>query len=155
LGKAFGGHGGYIVGDNIILDAIRSVASGFIFTTSLSPVMCAGSIASIRYLMEHNELREKHQERAHTLKGLLQENNIEIHEDACTHILPVMVRDAHKTKTMSDRLLNEHGIYIQPINYPTVDVGTERLRITPTPLHTNGMMEDLVTALKQTFKELS
>jgi 5-aminolevulinate synthase len=66
-----------------------------------------------------------------------------------------MVRDAHKTKTMSDRLLNEHGIYIQPINYPTVDVGTERLRITPTPLHTNGMMEDLVTALKQTFKELS
>lgn len=155
LGKAFGGHGGYIVGDNIILDAIRSVASGFIFTTSLSPVMCAGSIASIRYLMEHNELREKHQERALTLKGLLQENNIEIHKDACTHILPVMVRDAHKTKIMSDRLLNEHGIYIQPINYPTVDVGTERLRITPTPLHTNGMMEDLVTAIKQTFKELS
>jgi 5-aminolevulinate synthase len=155
LGKAFGGHGGYIVGDNIILDAIRSVASGFIFTTSLSPVMCAGSIASIRYLMEHNELRDQHQERALTLKNLLIDNGIEVHKDACTHILPVMVRDAQKTKIMSDRLLNEHGIYIQPINYPTVDVGKERLRITPTPLHTNGMMEDLVTAIKQTFKELS
>ena len=155
LGKAFGGHGGYIVGDDIVLDGIRSVASGFIFTTSLSPVMCAGSIASIRYLKEHNELRIKHQERATTLREMFEEHGIEIHEKACTHILPVMVRDAKKCKAMSDRLLNEHGIYIQPINYPTVDVGTERLRITPTPLHTNGMMEDLVIALKETFsKEL-
>jgi 5-aminolevulinate synthase len=154
LGKAFGGHGGYIVGDDIVLDAIRSVASGFIFTTSLSPVMCAGSIASIRWLKEHNELREQHQERASTLKKLLLENNIEVLEDACTHILPVMVRDAKRCKEMSDRLLNIHGIYIQPINYPTVDVGTERLRITPTPLHTNGMMEDLVAALKETFREV-
>ena len=154
LGKAFGGHGGYIVGDDIVLDAIRSVASGFIFTTSLSPVMCAGSIASIRWLKEHNELREQHQERASTLKKLLLENDIEVHEDACTHILPVMVRDAKRCKEMSDRLLNIHGIYIQPINYPTVDVGTERLRITPTPLHTNGMMEDLVAALKETFREV-
>ena len=155
LGKAFGGHGGYIVGDSIVLDAIRSVASGFIFTTSLSPVMCAGSIASIRWLKEHNELRETHQERASTLKQLLSDNNIEIHEEACTHILPVMVRDAKRCKEMSDRLLNIHGIYIQPINYPTVDVGTERLRITPTPLHTNGMMEDLVSALKETFREIT
>lgn len=155
LGKAFGGHGGYIVGDSVVLDAIRSVASGFIFTTSLSPVMCAGSIASIRWLKEHNELRESHQERASTLKKLLSDNNIEVHEDACTHILPVMVRDAKRCKEMSDRLLNIHGIYIQPINYPTVDVGTERLRITPTPLHTNGMMEDLVSALKETFREIT
>jgi len=155
LGKAFGGHGGYIAGDSIVLDAIRSVASGFIFTTSLSPVMCAGSIASIRWLKEHNELRETHQERASTLKQLLSDNNIEIHEKACTHILPVMVRDAKRCKEMSDRLLNIHGIYIQPINYPTVDVGTERLRITPTPLHTNGMMEDLVSALKETFREIT
>jgi len=155
LGKAFGGHGGYIAGDSIVLDAIRSVASGFIFTTSLSPVMCAGSIASIRWLKEHNELRETHQERASTLKQLLSDNNIEIHEEACTHILPVMVRDAKRCKEMSDRLLNIHGIYIQPINYPTVDVGTERLRITPTPLHTNGMMEDLVSALKETFREIT
>jgi len=131
------------------------VASGFIFTTSLSPVMCAGSIASIRWLKEHNELRETHQERASTLKQLLSDNNIEIHEEACTHILPVMVRDAKRCKEMSDRLLNIHGIYIQPINYPTVDVGTERLRITPTPLHTNGMMEDLVSALKETFREIT
>lgn len=152
LGKAFGCHGGYIAGDDIVLDAIRSVASGFIFTTSMSPVMAAGAIASIRYLMDHNELREKHQERARALKTLLIENGIELHENSCTHILPVMVRDAKKCKVMSDRLLNEHGLYVQPINFPTVDVGSERLRITPTPLHTNGMMEDLVSGIKETIK---
>ena len=154
LGKAFGCHGGYIAGDGIVLDAIRSVASGFIFTTSMSPVMAAGAIASIRYLMDHNELRELHQERAETLRQLFTENNIEIHPNSCTHILPVMVRDAKKCKQMSDRLLNEHGLYVQPINYPTVDVGKERLRITPTPLHTNGMMEDLVAGLLETFKHV-
>jgi|TARA_R110000737_G_scaffold118599_2_gene151084 5-aminolevulinate synthase len=154
LGKAFGCHGGYIAGDGIVLDAIRSVASGFIFTTSMSPVMAAGAIASIRYLMDHNELRELHQERAETLRQLFIENNIEIHPNSCTHILPLMVRDAKKCKQMSDRLLNEHGLYVQPINYPTVDVGKERLRITPTPLHTNGMMEDLVAGLLETFKHV-
>ena len=154
LGKAFGGHGGYIAGDSVVLDAIRSVASGFIFTTSLSPVMCAGAIASIRYLQEHNELRKKHQERAYTLRTLLETEEIEVHDQACTHIIPVMVRDAKKAKLMSDRLLNNYGIYVQPINYPTVDVGSERLRITPTPLHTNGMMEELVVGLKETFKEI-
>jgi len=154
LGKAFGCHGGYIAGDGIVLDAIRSVASGFIFTTSMSPVMAAGAIASIRYLMDHNELRELHQERAETLRHLFAENNIEIHPNSCTHILPVMVRDAKKCKQISDRLLNEHGLYVQPINYPTVDVGKERLRITPTPLHTNGMMEDLVAGLLETFKHV-
>ena len=152
LGKAFGCHGGYIAGDGIVLDAIRSVASGFIFTTSMSPVMAAGAIASIRYLMDHNNLRVKHQERAETLRSLFAENNIEIHPNSCTHILPVMVRDAKKCKTISDRLLNYYGLYAQPINSPTVDVGTERLRITPTPLHTNGMMEDLVKAINETFK---
>ena len=152
LGKAFGCHGGYIAGDGIVLDAIRSVASGFIFTTSMSPVMAAGAIASIRYLMDHNNLRVKHQERAETLRSLFAENNIEIHPNSCTHILPVMVRDAKKCKTISDRLLNNYGLYAQPINSPTVDVGTERLRITPTPLHTNGMMEDLVKAITETFK---
>ena len=154
LGKAFGCHGGYIAGDSIVLDAIRSVASGFIFTTSMSPVMAAGAIASIRYLMDHNELRELHQERAETLRQLFIENNIEIHPNSCTHILPVMVRDAKKCKTISDRLLNNYGLYAQPINSPTVDVGTERLRITPTPLHTNGMMEDLVAGLLETFKHV-
>ena len=154
LGKAFGCHGGYIAGDSIVLDAIRSVASGFIFTTSMSPVMAAGAIASIRYLIDHNELRELHQERAETLRELFTENNIEMHPNSCTHILPVMVRDAKKCKAISDRLLNEHGLYVQPINYPTVDVGKERLRITPTPLHTNGMMEDLVAGLLETFKHV-
>ena len=151
LGKAFGCHGGYIAGDSIVLDAIRSVASGFIFTTSMSPVMAAGAIASIRYLSDHNDLREKHQERVLTLKNMLIDEDIELHEQSCTHILPVMVRDAKKCKLISDRLLNEHGLYVQPINYPTVDVGKERLRITPTPLHTNGMMEDLIEGLKETF----
>ena len=154
LGKAFGVQGGYIAGDSIVIDAIRSVASGFIFTTSMSPVLCAGAIASVRYLKDHNELREKHQERADTLADMIFEAGLEIHSEACTHIIPVMVRGSNRCKAISDRLLNVHGIYIQPINYPTVDVGAERLRITPTPLHTNGMMEDLVAALKEAFKEV-
>lgn len=155
LGKAFGVQGGYVVGDSIVIDAIRSVASGFIFTTSMSPVLCAGAIASIRYLKDHNELREKHQERADTLADMIYAAGLEIHKAACTHIIPVMVGDAKRCKAISDKLLNDYGIYIQPINYPTVDVGTERLRITPTPLHTNGMMEHLVESLKESFDELS
>ena len=154
LGKAFGGHGGYIAGDSIILDAIRSVASGFIFTTSLSPVMCAGSIASIRWLKEHNEIREQHQRNSRIVKDMIIDAGLEVHPDSCTHIIPVMVGDAKRCKAMSDHLLNKYGIYIQPINYPTVDVGTERLRITPTPLHTTTMMYELVEALKETFEEI-
>jgi len=154
LGKAFGGHGGYIAGDSIILDAIRSVASGFIFTTSLSPVMCAGSIASIRWLKEHNEIREQHQRNSHIVKDMIIDAGLEVHPDSCTHIIPVMVGNAKRCKAMSDHLLNSYGIYIQPINYPTVDVGTERLRITPTPLHTTTMMYELVEALKETFEEI-
>ena len=154
LGKAFGGHGGYIVGDNVVLDAIRSVASGFIFTTSLSPVMCAGSIASIRYLQDHNEIREKHQRNSLIVKEMIIEAGLEVHEEACTHIIPVMVGDSKRCKAMSDYLLNTHGIYIQPINYPTVDRGTERLRITPTPIHTTTMMYELVEALVDTFENI-
>jgi len=155
LGKAFGCHGGYIAGDSIVLDAIRSIASGFIFTTSTSPVVCAGAIASIRYLKDHNELREKHQERATTLKQMILEAGLMVHDAACTHIVPVMVGDAKKCKVISDELLDKYSLYIQPINYPTVDVGTERLRITPTPLHDDGMMHDLVTALRKVFDEYS
>ena len=155
LGKAFGGHGGYIAGDSIVLDAIRSVASGFIFTTSLSPVMCAGSIASIRYLQDSNEEREKHQRNSKLIKDLLLEAGLEIHPEACTHIIPVMVGDAKRCKEMSDYLLNQHGIYIQPINSPTVDVGTERLRITPSPIHTTTMMYELVDALLDTFEKFN
>ena len=153
LGKAFGITGGYIAGDAAVIDAIRSVASGFIFTTSLSPVLCAGALASIKYLRDHNELREQHQERAATLTSMLRDRGMEIHESACTHIVPVMVRDAFKCKAMSDTLLNDYGIYLQPINYPTVAEGSERLRIAPTPFHTDGMMSDLVDALERVFND--
>jgi 5-aminolevulinate synthase len=152
LGKAFGVQGGYIAGDELVIDAIRSVASGFIFTTSSSPVICSGALASIKYLKDHNELRLQHQERASKLKAMLTEVDIEVHPDACTHIVPVMVRDAKLCKQMSDMLLNDYDIYIQPINYPTVAVGEERLRIAPTPLHTDAMMSNLVDALRKVFK---
>jgi 5-aminolevulinate synthase len=152
LGKAYGVQGGYISGDGEVIDAIRSIASGFIFTTSSSPVICAGALASIKYLKDHNELRVQHQERAAKLKSMLSEVGIEVHKDSCTHIVPVMVRDAVLCKQMSDMLLEEYNIYIQPINYPTVAVGEERLRIAPTPLHTDAMMYELVDALRKTFK---
>ena len=152
LGKAFGVQGGYIAGDEVVIDAIRSVASGFIFTTSSSPVICSGALASIKYLKDHNELRVQHQQKAKTLKKMLKEVNIEVLADACTHIVPVMVRDAKLCKKMSDMLLDDYNIYIQPINYPTVAVGAERLRIAPTPLHTDAMMYDLVESLRKTFK---
>jgi 5-aminolevulinate synthase len=152
LGKAYGVQGGYIAGDRTVIDAVRSVASGFIFTTSTSPVICSGALASIKYLKDHNELREKHQERASTLKRMLSEVDIEVHCDACTHIVPVMVRDAKLCKQMSDMLLNDYNIYIQPINYPTVAEGQERLRIAPTPCHTDAMMHNLVEALRKVFK---
>jgi 5-aminolevulinate synthase len=153
LGKAYGVQGGYISADSIVVDAIRSVASGFIFTTSMSPVLCAGALASIKYLKDHNDLRVQHQERADKLKAMLSEVDIEVLDVACTHIVPVMVRDAKRCKTMSDTLLNEFGIYIQPINYPTVAVGEERLRIAPTPLHTDAMMHQLVDALRKVIYE--
>ena len=152
LGKAFGVQGGYIAGDRTVIDTIRSVASGFIFTTSMSPVLCAGALASIKYLKDHNELRDAHQERASKLKEMLAKAGIEVHASSTTHIVPVMVRDAVVCKSMSDMLLNDYGIYVQSINYPTVAVGEERLRIAPTPLHTDAMMADLVEALRKTFK---
>ena len=152
LGKAFGVQGGYIAGDGIVIDAIRSVASGFIFTTSTSPVICAGALASIKYVMDHNELRIQHQERARKLKQMLKDVDIEVLDCASTHIVPVMIRDAKLCKNMSDILLTDYNIYIQPINWPTVQVGTERLRVTPTPLHTDALMHELVDALRKVFK---
>ena len=153
LGKAFGVQGGYIAGEGIVIDAIRSVASGFIFTTSMSPVICAGALASIKYLKDHNELRVQHQERATKLKQMLADVDIEVLDIASTHIVPVMIRDAKRCKDYSDELLNEYGIYIQPINYPTVPEGTERLRIAPTPMHTDAMMSDLVDALVKVIRK--
>jgi 5-aminolevulinate synthase len=152
LGKAFGVQGGYIAADADVIDVIRSVASGFIFTTSMSPVTCAGALASIKYLRDHNDLREEHQDRARKLKYMLYKADIEVHQNCSTHIVPVMVRNAVECKQMSDMLLNDYGIYIQPINYPTVAVGEERLRIAPSPIHTDAMMSNLVEALRLTFK---
>jgi 5-aminolevulinate synthase len=149
LGKAFGVTGGYIAGDGVVIDAIRSVASGFIFTTSISPVLCAGALTSIKYLKEHNELREQHQAQAIKLKTSLLKAGVEVLDKACTHIVPVMIRDAKVCKAISDRLLDDHGIYVQPINYPTVAVGQERLRFAPTPLHTDAMIDECVRAVKQ------
>lgn len=150
LGKAFGVTGGYVAGNRLVMDAIRSVASGFIFTTSMSPVLCAGAMASVKYLRDHNELRIQHQSVALKLKTLLAQAGIEVMPNE-THIVPVLVRDAKMCKAMSDDLLNDHGIYVQPINYPTVPVGTERLRFAPTPLHTDQMLYELVDALVDVF----
>jgi 5-aminolevulinate synthase len=150
LGKAFGVQGGYIAADAVVVDAVRSIAAGFIFTTSMSPVTCAGALAAVKYLKEHNELREQHQERARKLKYRLQKAELPV-MGSTTHIVPVLVGDAKRAKAMSDTLLNDHNIYVQAINYPTVDVGKERLRFAPTPLHDDGMIEDLITALKPLF----
>tara|TARA_B100001287_G_scaffold74125_1_gene61516 strand:+ start:2130 stop:3323 length:1194 start_codon:yes stop_codon:yes gene_type:complete len=149
LGKAFGVTGGYIAGDNLVIDAIRLVASGFIFTTSISPVLCAGALASIKFLQDHDELRSQHQLQALKLKNKFVEAGIEVLEESCTHIVPVMIRDAKKCKAISDRLLDDYGIYVQPINHPTVAVGEERLRFAPTPLHTDAMIDECVRALKK------
>lgn len=152
LGKAFGVQGGYIAADRDVIDAIRSIAAGFIFTTSMSPVTCAGALAAIKYLKEHNEIREKHQERSQALKDRLRKANLPVMDCSTTHIVPVLVGEAKRCKEMSDILLNEYNIYVQPINYPTVDVGTERLRFAPTPFHDDGMIEDLVDALTKIFQ---
>ena len=152
LGKAFGVQGGYRAADADVVDAIRSVAAGFIFTTSMSPVSCAGALAAVKYLKAHNELREQHQERARKLKYQLFKADLPLMDCSSTHIVPVLVGDAKRAKAMSDYLLNEHNIYVQAINSPTVDVGTERLRFAPTPLHDDGMIEDLTNALTSAFK---
>ena len=151
LGKAFGVQGGYIAADADVVDAIRSVAAGFIFTTSMSPVACSGALAAIKYLKDHNEVRVKHQERAQKLKQCLVENDLPLMECSTTHIVPVLVGNAKRAKAMSDALLNDHNIYVQAINYPTVPVGTERLRFAPTPYHDDAMISDLVFALKTVF----
>jgi 5-aminolevulinate synthase len=152
LGKAFGVQGGYVAADSDVIDAIRSVAAGFIFTTSMSPVTCAGAMAAVKWLKEHNEIRVAHQRQAQKLKDALRENELPLMECSTTHIVPVLVGEAKRCKAISDRLLNDHSIFIQPINFPTVDVGTERLRIAPTPFHTDAMIEELIVALKDVYQ---
>ena len=153
LGKAFGVQGGYIAGGGDVIDAIRSVASGFIFTTSSSPVMAAGALASIKYLRDNNHLRETIEERSRKLKHRMIKAGLEPMLCSTTHIVPLLIGDAKRCKAISDALLNDHGIYVQPINYPTVSEGTERLRFAPTPFHTDGMIEDLILALKEVMNE--
>ncbi len=148
LGKALGVMGGYITGSAAVCDFIRSFASGFIFTTALPPSLAAGAIASIQHLKASPFERARHQDRVRKLRGLLDARGIP-HMDNPSHIVPVMVGDAAKCKWISDILLDSHGVYVQPINYPTVPRKTERLRITPTPLHSDADIENLVGALHQ------
>ena len=151
LAKAFGVQGGYIAGKREFIDAIRSLASAFIFTTSLSPVLCAGALTSIKYVKDHPELRDKIQERAKKTKEEIERQGIEVLKND-SHIVPVIIGDAKKCKAVSDELLYKDGIYVQPINYPTVVVGTERLRFTPTPFHTDAHIFDMVVKLKSAMK---
>jgi len=153
LAKAFGIMGGYITAKANLVDAIRSFSSGFIFTTSLPPAIAAGALTSVRHLKSDNNIRTTHQERAATLKTRLCDANLPV-LPTNTHIVPLMVGDPVLCKAASDRLLQTHHIYIQPINYPTVPRGTERLRITPTPLHTDVMIDELVSAVTEVWGTL-
>ncbi|HEX5537986.1 MAG TPA: 5-aminolevulinate synthase [Sphingobium sp.] len=153
LGKAFGVMGGYIAADRMIVDCIRSYAPGFIFTTSLSPVLVAGVLASVRHLKGSNEERDAQQAAAATLKRLMVEAGLPVMASV-THIVPLMVGDPVKAKKISDILLAEYGVYVQPINYPTVPRGTERLRFTPGPAHSEEMMRELVSALVEIWDRM-
>jgi 5-aminolevulinate synthase len=153
LAKAFGCLGGYIAGSAALIDAVRSYAPGFIFTTALPPAICAAATAAIRHLKASARERERHQERAARLKSVLRSAALPI-MPSDTHIVPLLVGDAEKCKAASDLLLEEYGIYIQPINYPTVAKGTERLRITPSPYHDDAAIDQLVESLTEIWDRL-
>lgn len=151
LAKAFGCLGGYIAGSADLVDAVRSHAPGFIFTTSLPPVVAGAALESVRLLKRHEHLRARHQQRAARLKTLLEEAGLPLMPSA-THIVPVLVGCPRRAKQITDYLLDACGIYVQPINFPTVPRGTERLRLTPTPFHDDELMSHLVDALMAAFK---
>ncbi len=153
LGKAFGVMGGYIAADKKIVDCIRSYAPGFIFTTSLSPALVAGVLASVRHLKASSAEREGQQAAAEMLKQKMRDAGLPV-MDSVTHIVPLMVGDPVRAKKISDILLAEYGVYVQPINFPTVPRGTERLRFTPGPAHSAEMMDDLVEALVEIWDRM-
>ncbi|MEO6387091.1 MAG: 5-aminolevulinate synthase [Croceibacterium sp.] len=153
LGKAFGVMGGYIAADAKIVDCIRSYAPGFIFTTSLSPVLVAGVLAAVRHLKSSSAEREAQQASAALLKHLFRDAGLPVMEST-THIVPLMVGDPVRAKKISDILLAEYGVYVQPINFPTVPRGTERLRFTPGPAHSEAMMKALTSALVEIWDRL-
>ena len=153
LGKAFGVMGGYITADTMIIDVIRSYAPGFIFTTSLSPVLVAGVLASVRHLKASSVERDAQQAAASFLKSAFADAGLPV-MDTTTHIVPLMIGDPVRAKKISDILLAEYGVYVQPINYPTVPRGTERLRFTPGPAHTQAMMTELTAALVEIWSRM-
>jgi 5-aminolevulinate synthase len=153
LAKAFGCLGGYVAGSAALIDAVRSYAPGFIFTTALPPAICAAATAAIRHLRASSFERERHQDRAARVKAVLNTAGLPVMPSE-THIVPVFVGDPEKCKAASDILLDEHGIYIQPINYPTVPKGSERLRITPSPYHDDALIDALAEALLEVWERL-
>jgi 5-aminolevulinate synthase len=148
LAKGYGVMGGYISGTRDLCDAVRSFAPGFIFTTSLAPAIAAGALASIRHLKASGFERERHQERARTLKARLMGAGLPLFQGQ-SHIVPVLIGDPVHCKQVTDALLDRYGVYAQPINYPTVPRGTERIRLTPSPQHTDEQMDHLVAALSE------
>jgi 5-aminolevulinate synthase len=154
LGKAVGLMGGYIAGSRALVDFVRSSASGFIFTTALPPAVAAGALAAIRLLTGAEELRTRHQDRVASVKRRLAEAGLPVLASD-SHIVPVMVGDAPLCRRAADELLDRHGIYVQPINYPTVSRGAERLRLTPSPLHDDRMVEALIEGLSEVWSRLS